>query len=158
MQGPTLRANLTSGFTILEAAVASALLMLFIASAVSALGMVNRYAAITRLQSAALAMAQQRVDEILSTPWSLPTRPVGLQPSVVTETNLPLNHDLFSTTAASAFTLQPTDVRRRTTITDVPAPAGQPPRQVRATVAVTWQFRSVNYEVALTTLRASTTF
>lgn len=140
------------GFTLTEVVIAGAILSIFVAGAVATLAQLNRWATSARFRTLALALAQQKSDEILTTSWQ--TR--GVRPSVLTagtatENNLPLNNDAFNsaTGLSSAFTTLDTPVAatRTTQITDVSV------RMIRAVVTVSFTYRGRPQSIRLTTLR-----
>lgn len=141
------------GFTLLELTIALSMFAIFAAGAVISMTQVNRHAANARLRTLALGVAQQRIDEVLTVPWSNATRPAVLMPGTRTDNNIPLNNDSTNAQAglSSAFTNLDTQVNatRVTEITDVL------PRKVRAVVTVTYSYRNRNYSISLTTLRAT---
>ncbi len=144
----------SAAFTILEAAIASALLVILVSTVAVAMIQINRWAASARLQTIALAVAQQKVDEVLAVPWLIRNpRPTVLAASTVTESNLTLNNDTFNsqTALSSLFTDLDTPVTatRVTEITDLP------PRGVRASVTVSFTYRQHTYRSQLTTLRVT---
>ena len=148
-----MRSRLTGGFILTEHMISAGLMVVFAMTALVALVQANRFACASRLQALALAAAQQRVDEVLTAPWNVFTRPTVLTPGSRTEANLTLNNDTLA--SASAGTLSPfstldvqVDATRVTQITDLSS------RQVRAAVTVTYTYRGRNYTVGLTTLRA----
>lgn len=143
-----------AGFTLIEVAVAVAVISIFVAGAVLALVQMNRYAAISRLQTLAQALAQQRVDEILSTQWILgQPRPAALNAGTRTDANLPLNNDPLNSQTGLSSLFTDLDVAVNATrvseITDLSA------RQCRAVVTVTYNFRNRPYQIRLSTLRAT---
>jgi type II secretory pathway pseudopilin PulG len=144
-----------AGLTLVEILIAAALLAVFTAGTVSAVTQMNRYATASRLSTLALAVAQQRIDEVLTTSWQLSQpRPAALTLGTKTEPNLPLNDDAFNSARADLRSLfTELDLRvpatRTTEITEVST------RIVRAVVTVTFTYRSRPYQVSLTTLRAS---
>jgi Tfp pilus assembly protein PilV len=143
-----------SGFVLVEHMIAAGIIVVFALSALAALVHANRFATASRLQAIALAVAQQRVDETLTTPWNSSTgRPAVLATGSRTEVDLPLSNDSLASAAAgtlSAFSNLDVQVNatRTTQVTDVTT------RQVRVSVGVTYSYRSRNYFVNLTTLRA----
>ena len=144
----------TRAFTVVEAAVASAMLTALVAALALSLTQINRWASAARLKTLALALAQQKVDEVLSTQWLVRgTRPAVLTAGTVTENTLQLNNDALNsqTGLSSAFTTLDTPVAttRVTQITDLP------PRSVRATVNVSFVYRGRTYQTRLTTLRVT---
>ena len=140
-------------FTLLELTIALGMFALFATGAVISMTQVNRHAAATRLRTLALGVAQQRIDEVLTIPWSSANRPAVLLPGTHTDNNIPLNNDTTNgqTGLKSAFTNLDTQVNatRVTQIDDVP------PRKVRAVVTVTYSYRNRPYKIILTTLRAT---
>ena len=97
----------SAAFTILEAAIASTLLVILVSSVAVAMIQINRWAASARLQTIALAVAQQKVDEVLAAPWLIRNpRPAVLAAGTVTENYLSLNNDAFNSQSglSSLFT------------------------------------------------------
>jgi type II secretory pathway pseudopilin PulG len=148
----------SAAFTLLEAAVAAAMLTGLIASLALALTRMNHWASTARLHTLAVALAQQKVDDVLTARWLVSgTRPAVLVAGTVTEANLQLNNDPLNsqTGLSSEFTTLDTPVvaSRVTSIVDVP------PRSVRATVTVTvtyrWRASNIPHVVTLTTLRST---
>lgn len=142
------------GFTLIEVAVALAVISIFVAGAVLALVQMNRFATVSRLQTLALGLAQQRVDEVLTTQWILGTpRPTELTAGTRTDANLPLNNDSFNSRAGLASLFTELDVQvnatRTTQVADITA------RQIRAIVTVSYSFRGRPYSLVMTTLRTS---
>ena len=142
------------GFSLMEVMVAAGILAVFVCTSLIAMTQLNRYAAVARLRTLALGFAQQKVDFLMTTPWSVSsTRPASLAVGTTTENNLPLDNDTFNTQAglSSSFTnldLQVT-ATRTTQITDVST------RIFRAAVTVTYVYRGRTYSVSLTSLRAT---
>ncbi len=148
------RLHWRSGFTIVEVVIAAGMLAVFAAGAMVAMTQINRFAAASRLQTLALAVAQQRVDEVLTVPWVLNApRPEVLKVGSQTETDLPLNNDAFNSQSSlsSPFTALDLQVnaRRVTEITNLA------PRRVRAVITVSYAYRGRNYALSLTTIRAT---
>ncbi len=119
-----LRKATRSAFTLIELVIASGIIALFMCGAFTALTQMNRFANTARLRTIALAVAQQRVDEVLTTAWSTASgRPAVLAIGTATEANLPLNNDPFNTQTglASAYTALDVQVTatRTTAITDI---------------------------------------
>ncbi len=129
------------------------MITLFAIGAVVAMTQLNRFAAASRVRTLAIGAAQQRVDEVLTTPWSLSSRPAVLASGTRTESNLPLNNDAFNSRPdlRSAFTDLDVQVNgtRITQITDLP------PRRVRAVVTVSYIYRGRTYDVSLITIRST---
>jgi len=153
-RGKLNRRRRTLGFTLPEVVIAGAILAIFIAGSVATMAQINRWASAARLRTLALALAQQKSDEVLTTPWQTRgTRPAVLAAGTNTESTLPLNNDAFNSAAglSSAFTALDTPVgaTRTTQITDLSA------RSVRAVVTVTFSYRNRPYTVSLTTLRTT---
>lgn len=145
------------GITLPEVVIAGAVLALFIVGSVSAMAQVNRWAVAARYRTLALALVQQRIDQILTTPWSiLSTTPAILTPGTTTETKLPLDNDPYNneTGLSSAFTNLDVQVidTRTTTITSISS------HLVSAVVTVNYTYRNHSYSLSMTTLRASDDF
>jgi prepilin-type N-terminal cleavage/methylation domain-containing protein len=145
------------GFTLVEVIIATTVLALFICGAVSAMVQVNRWASAARLRTLALALVQQKIDQVLTTPWSvLSTTPTVLTAGTTTETKLPLNNDTFNNESglSSAFTNLDVQVidTRVTQVTSISA------HQVRAVVTVNYTYRAHPYSVSMTTLRTTDDF
>jgi Tfp pilus assembly protein PilV len=141
------------GFTLPEVVIAGAILALFVAGSVATMAQINRWATAARLRTLALAVAQQKSDEVLTAPWNVISgRPAVLTAGTATETGLPLNNDNFNaaTGLSSAFTSLDTPVAatRTTQVTDVSS------RLVRAVVTVSFTYRNRPQTMSLTTLRA----
>lgn len=152
-----LRPRKSLGFTLTEVVVAASILAIFIVGAVSTMAQINRWATAARLRTLALSLVQQKIDEVLTTPWSvLSTTPTVLTAGTVTETKLPLNNDPFNsgTGLSSAFTNLDVQVidTRTTTVTSISA------HQIRAVVSVTYTYRNRPYSVSMTTLRTTDDF
>jgi type II secretory pathway pseudopilin PulG len=144
----------TLGFTLPEVVIAGAILALFVAGSVATMVQINRWAAAARLRTLALALAQQKSDEVLTTPWQIrATRPAVLATGTNTESGLQLNNDSFNsaTGLSSAFTTLDTPVvaTRTTQLTDIST------RMVRAVITVNFTYRTRPYSVSLTTLRVT---
>ena len=140
--------------------VAAGVLAIFTATAIVAMTQMNRYAASSRLQTLAMAIAQQRVDEIRIVNWRVPP---GVRPPILAQTNptdppavldpnggvpLVLNDDPNNATAASSLDFA-VPARLYTFIKNVNA------RSITATVVVAYTYRSRNYRVQLTTHRTT---
>ena len=144
----------TAGFTLAEVLIAGALLAMLISGAVTALTQLNRSATAARLRTIALAVAQQRVDQIETTPWQVGgTRPALLTAGTATENNVPLNNDNYNaaTSLISPYTNLDSQVlaSRTTVITDVTT------RTLRAVVTVTFTYRNRPFAITLSTLRTT---
>src|SRR6476659_7082127 len=112
------------GFTLPEVVIAGAILAVFVVGSVATMAQINRWATAARLRTLALALAQQKSDEVLTTPWNVVSgRPTVLNAGTNTESGLPLNNDSFNsaTGLSSAFTTLDTPVpaTRTTQVTDV---------------------------------------
>ena len=137
--------------------IAGAVLALFIVGSVSAMAQINRWASVARLRTLALAVTQQKIDQIMTTSWSvLSPTPTILTAGTTTESNLPLNNDAFNneTGLSSAFTNLDVQVidTRTTQITSLTT------RTLRAVVTVSYTYRNRPYTVSMTTLRATDDF
>ena len=147
----------TAGITLPEVIIAASVLALFIVGSVSAMAQINRWASVARMRTMALAEAQQKIDQILMTSWSvLNTTPAILTTGTTTENNLPLNYDTFNSESAlvSAFTAldTPITLTRTTTIKSISA------RQLSAVVMVSYIYRGKTYSVSMNTLRTTDDF
>lgn len=145
-----------AGFTFVELMISMGVLLLFTAATFAALTQFNRFAAAARLRVHALALAQQRVDEIMTTQWRVgATRPPVLNAGTRDEAGLAMNADEFNTGSGlgSIFTdlIAPVEATRRTEVVNLTA------RTVRATVTVTFRYANREYQVLLTTLRTTDT-
>lgn len=145
-----------SAFTLVETAVAAAVLLIFSLGALLTMTAVNRQANIARSQTLALAFAQQKIDEILTTPWQLNSaRPTLLTASTTTDSNFGLGDDPLNAQTGLSSTYTTLDIRikadRTTTVTDLSS------RMVKAVVTVVYTYRGKNYTVSLTTIRAADT-
>ena len=143
-------------FTLVETVVATAIVAVFIAFLVAAIVQMNSYAYGARLQTTALALAQQKIDEILSSTWTNTSRPTVIAAnSTKVESNLSMCNDPLNTQTAlsSAYTALDVQVNatRTTVITDIGA---APTRQCSAAVSVVYTYKNKTYTVSLTTLRA----
>jgi hypothetical protein len=161
----------TAGFAIIEGAVAASILVIAVAACIAGFIRMNHGAMVARLRTTAVAVAQQKVDEVLTTPWPSTSRPVVLSPTgtpkggrpgkAKKEKDLPMNQGTLTAPGLNtAFTSLHLEVKadRETIIEDVPPPPGRLVRQVRATVAVTYSYRGKEAEVLLQTLRTSDSF
>ena len=133
-----------------------AILVAFAAIAFAALSQFNRYATASRLRVHALSLAQQQIDEILTTNWRLNApRPSVLATGTRDETQLKLNADELNkkTGLGSLFTklVAPVEAKRSVEISDISA------RTVKATVTVSFTYANRDYHVSLSTIRATDT-
>jgi type II secretory pathway pseudopilin PulG len=157
-------------FTVAEICLAMAIFSLFAATSVYALSQANRFASNSRYRTLALAAAQQKIDQIMTTPWSVAgTVPAVLTTGTTTEQapniSLPLNGDPFNseTGLSSAFSNSDTQVLdSRTTVitklTDCSGNMGANSRLLSATVTVTYTYRGVQANLSLTTMRSTDDF
>ena len=147
----------SAGFTVVEMVVACGVISIFVIGSMLALTQVNRFATASRLRTIALALAEERIDEILTTPWlASGPPPAVLAVGTRSESALPLGHDALNNQStlssdATAFGMT-VNATRTTQITDVAA------RRVRAVVSVNYTYRDRAYQVALTTLRTTDSF
>ena len=114
----------------------------------------NRWASSARLRSIALAVAQQRADQIVATPWQVTgTTPTILTAGTTTENNVPLNNDSYNaaTSLISPYTNLDSQIlsTRTTVITSLSTST------LRADVTVSYTYRNRPYTVKLSTLRAT---
>ncbi|MEP6669920.1 MAG: hypothetical protein ABJF10_12250 [Chthoniobacter sp.] len=151
------RRRKTLAFTLTEVVIAASILALFIVGSLSAMAQINRWATAARLRTLATALVQQKIDEVLTTPWSvLSTTPTVLTAGTTTETKLPLNNDAFNSQAglSSAFTNLDVQVidTRTTVITSIST------HVIRALVSVNYTYRGKNTTITMTTLRTTDDF
>jgi len=144
----------TAGFTLVETMFAAGILAVFACSSLLSLTQLNRYAAIARYRTLALAVAQQKIDSIMTTPWNVATTaPAILSPGTTIENNLPIDNDNFNneTGLSSPFTSLDLQVNatRTTTIATVST------RVISAAVTVSYTYRGQVYTVSLNTLRTT---
>jgi type II secretory pathway pseudopilin PulG len=146
----------SGGFTLAEVIVAAGILAVFVSSSLIATTQMNRLAAVARLRTLAMAIAQQKIDAIATVSWGVASaRPALLAAGTSTENNLPLDDDSFNNQSGLGSAFTSLDLRvsatRSTQITNVTT------RTVSAVVTVTYVFRGSTYAVSLTTLRATDT-
>ncbi|HEY3899125.1 MAG TPA: hypothetical protein VGM54_10955 [Chthoniobacter sp.] len=151
------RFRTVAGITLPEVIIAASVLALFIVGSVSAMAQINRWASVARMRTMALAEAQQKIDQILMTSWSvLNATPAILTAGTTTESNLPLNYDTFNSESSlvSSFTTMDTAINltRTTTIKSIST------HQVSAVVTVSYSYRGKTYSVSMTTLRTTDDF
>ena len=144
----------SAGFTLVEVLIAGTLLAVLISGSVTAFTQLNRWATAARLRTIALAVAQQRIDLIETTPWQVTgTRPALLTATTTTENNVPLNNDDYNAASSliTPYTTLDSQVMstRTTVITDLTA------RTLRASVTVTFTYRNRPIVITLNTLRAT---
>jgi hypothetical protein len=140
----------------MEVITAAGILAVSISGSLIVYTQMNKLAAVARMRTMAMAMAQQRVDEILTVPWGLAgARPTVLVAGTTTQNDLPLDDDSFNMQSGLSSTFTNLDVRvlaTRTTQTTAVTT-----RQLRAVVTVTYVLLSKTYSVSLTTLRTMDT-
>jgi prepilin-type N-terminal cleavage/methylation domain-containing protein len=158
------------GFTLLEVCFTIAIFSLFSAASIYSLSQINRFASNSRYRTLALSVAQQKIDQIMTTPWSvMGTVPTVLAAGSVTEAAptivLPLNSDPLNSASglSSAFTNYDTQILdSRTTVitklTDCSGNTGASSRLLRATVTVTYTYRGKQASIVLSTLRGTDDF
>lgn len=154
---PLLRRRSRRGhdaFTVLEVCLATALFGYFAIASVFGMVQFNRMASVARYRTLAQVVAQQKMDQIMTTSWSYAsTKPAVLNSS--TENNLPLNNDTFNTgTLSSIYTSSdsPVTATRTTTITTLSS------RLIQATVVLTYNYAGRPYTITLVGIRASDDF
>lgn len=161
-------------FTLLEVSFAVAVFSLFAVGSIYALTQANRFASNSRYRTLALAACQQKIDQVMTAPWSMSpnstTPPVlSVNPttftSTTTESALPLNNDAFNsaTGLSSAFTNSDVQVldSRVTVITkqtDCTGKSDLTSRLLRADVTVTYTYRGKQVTVSMSTLRTADDF
>jgi hypothetical protein len=131
----------------------------------------NKVAIEARLRTTAVALAQQKVDEVLGTPWTSNERPAVLKPTGTPgrgrpgkskkEQNIPMNQGTLNAPGLKSYwsNLNMNVVANRETIVaDVAPPAGRPVRQVRVSVIVDYTYGGKESVVELRTLRTSDSF
>lgn len=138
----------------MEVVFAGCLLAVSVSLLMLALTQINRWATSARLRTLALAVTQQRIDQIQMTGWQINgTRPAVLTAGTTVENNVPLNNDAFNaaTGLSSAFTNLDSQINatRTTQITNLTT------RTLSAVVTVTFTYRNRPHTVSLTTVRAS---
>lgn len=157
-------------FTLVELCFALASFSLFAATSIYSLSQANRFASNSRYKTLALAVAQQKIDQIMTTPWSVAGAvPTVLAAGTTTEAApnvaLPLNGDPLNSAngLSSAFTnldIQVLDSRitEITKLTDCSGNTGNNSRLLRATVTVFYTYRGKQTSLALTTIRSTDDF
>jgi len=155
---------------VLEVSFALAVFSLFAVSSIYALSQANRFASNSRYETLALAAAQQKIDQIMTTPWSVAgTVPAVLTSGTTTEASpavtLPLNGDPFNSaiglsSAYSNYDTQVLDSRTTviTKLTDCSGNTGSASRLLRATVTVTYTYRGKQTNLAISTVRGTDDF
>jgi len=130
------------------------IMAVFVCGSLTALTQMNRYAAIARLRTLALAFAQQKIDLVMTTPWNVAgTVPTILTAGTTTENSLPLDNDNYNSEAglSSPFTSLDMNINatRTTVVSNVSA------RVIQAVVTVSYTYRGRTYTVSLNTLRTT---
>ena len=148
------QAGRSRAFTLVEILIAASILAVFACTSLAALTQLNRYAAVSRLRTLALAFAQQKIDIILTTPWDVAGAvPTILATGTTTENNLPIDNDNFNNAngLSSPFTASDLQVTatRTTTISSVRT------RIINAVVTVTYSYRGRSYSVSMNTMRTT---
>jgi type II secretory pathway pseudopilin PulG len=179
------RSHGEAGITLLEVVFAAAIFSSVAVISILAFTTFNRFASNIRYQSLAMAAAQQKMDQIMTTPWSVSgTTPTVLTTGSTVEPNgsdtpgnapsaanpvLPLNNDYWNGTSAtgtplssggqilsSTFTSLDTQViDNRTTV--ISAVSGNP-RMVSVKVTVSYTYRGTPQSITLYSLRATNDF
>lgn len=161
--------RMEAAFTLAECVFSGTVLAIFACVSLIVFTQMNGFAVNARLRTLAMAVAQQQVDLIQTTPWNAGSEPPAvlttsrpaaptlrtLVAGTLTDNNLPLDNDNFNTQAglSSPFTnldLQVTATRT----TKLTYPTS---RTVAAVVTVLYKFRGKDFSVTLSTLRASDT-
>lgn len=175
-----------AGFTLMELMFASALLTAFAVVSILAFTTFNRFASNARYESLALAVAQEKMDEILTSVCNINST-VTLGPTLtlsgttvspnssdvypsISETNLALNNDKYNLTrtinSGSALTLllsgtiyagaEDTQVIDTRTTTFT-AVSGNV-REMTVNITVAYTYRGNQFTVTLSSIRASDNF
>ncbi len=143
-----------AGFALVEAVIATGILAFFVCASLIALTQLNKFAAVSRLRTLAMAFALQKADAIMTVPWGVASAtPSLLAAGTTTENSLPLDNDALNAQTGlgspfSGLDLQ-TNATRVTTISRLTA------RTVQAVITVSYVYRGKTYTVSLTTLRAT---
>jgi prepilin-type N-terminal cleavage/methylation domain-containing protein len=141
------------GFTLTEILVTSAVIVVFGATAIYALTMINKYAAKTRIQAAAQAIVQHQIDQILTRGPYVPTNTPPNIPAILTAgttvtNNVPVFTDPETGNVLVTGTLS-------TDIQDSGASCnGTPLYVLKAAVTLSYTFVGMPATVVLDTLRA----
>ncbi|MES2571486.1 MAG: type II secretion system protein [Verrucomicrobiota bacterium] len=148
-------------FTLVEVIIATIILGLLISGALATLSHLNRFAAAMRMQTLALGVVQERIDEVLTVPWKMKSRPAILNETAVKDPPavLPvnggdavvLNDDPLNTGAYSAMDT-PVNARRYIYVKNITS------RSVKVTVIITYTFARRSYTLSQSTLRFSDDF
>lgn len=131
-----------AAFTVIEVTFAFAIFSYFAVASVLGLVEFNRFASVSRYRTLALAAAQQRMDQVMATSWSvLGSAPAVLTTGTTTESNLVLNSDPFNSQAAlsSAFSSLDTQVQITSRTTAIATVANNP-RLRHVTVIVNYSY------------------
>lgn len=149
-----------AAFTVLEVSFAIAIFSYFAVASILGLVQFNRFASVARYRTLALSAAQQRMDQVMTTSWSvLASVPAILTTGTTTETNLVLNSDPFNSEAAlsSAYTTHDTQVSITSRTTAIATVSGNTRLRV-ATVTVNYTYCGRPYSLSLRGLRATDDF
>jgi type II secretory pathway pseudopilin PulG len=172
MENPLSKINSTKrraleAFTLLEVAVALGVMGIFASMNVSSFSQFNRAASASRLQTLATALAQQKIEQIVTAPWAVDSAaPVLLNNSTetISLTNNPLAEGNPNTNnRSSEFSSLDGDIsaQRVTVFKNVINPAtnvGTLTNFKKATVTVSYVFRGKPYSVVMNTFRAPSDF
>jgi type II secretory pathway pseudopilin PulG len=158
------------GFTLIEGVVAFSVLVVAVAVCVASLVRMNRVAVEARLRTAAVALAEQKIDEVLGTPWTN-DRPAVLTPTETPsrgrsgkskkETKIPMNQGTLNAPGLRSYWSNlnlNVEANRETIVEEVPPPANRSVRQIRVSVIVDYTYRGKQNSVELRTLRSSDSF
>ena len=145
-----------AGFALVELVIATGILAFFVCASLIALTQLNKFAAISRLRTLAMAFALQKADAIMTIPWGVASATPGLLTAgTTTENSLPLDNDAFNAQTGLGSPFSGLDVQ--ITATRVTAIASLTARTVQAVITVSYVYRGKTYTVSLTTLRATDT-
>lgn len=83
--------------TLMEIVFAITAFSLFGVGSILAITQFNRLSSLNRYHTLALSVAEQKIDQVLATPWTVSgVRPPILAIGTTTETSLPLNNDIYN--------------------------------------------------------------
>ena len=149
---PFKRAANQDGITIVEIVVALGVIGLFASSAMWALVMMNNRAAVARLTTGALTVAQNQVDLMFcDAPYNPQKSQVPPELAVGTQiqTNVPIYTDPVTNNVVVSGTITSTVADTGTTY------GGYSLNVYTITVTVSYQFRGNNYQITINTMRTS---
>ena len=150
MRNKAVKSQTRSAFSIVEVLVSVSVLALLGTGAIAGLLSINRAVATNRLATNAQAIAQSRIDRLLSEPYPEGcAAPADLTLGTATQTNVPIYADPVTTNVVVTGTIT-------TTVNDVSRTivAGAPPAKLfQATVAVSYTYGGKPASVTLTTVR-----